>query len=952
MSASPPTRDLRWTKTTYFFVFHLHLFGALVVLLTLSEALFFSVNGVDELPKVTFTFAAVMLPLTAFYDRLSSRDNENRAFAPIIIASAVVILGLDQLRYIGGASAAAFALMVAAPIAMTFQLSEFWNFANRYFSIQESKRAFPQLFAAASLGGVAAGFGTSKLVALVSVENLVYIWAVLNLLNLLYIRSIRRSIKAVPGKLSSSSTPRRKRNINTSLISRARQALFANPLVTGILGLSFLGNIVLFLSQYSYYNIFSAHYQDADQLAEFVALWFGISSALNFGLSIFVLPRISAILGVRNLTLVQPILAIISFAGLAFVSSEAASMLALTFGVSAYLLIQSRNVVEETNEKFLFKGLANDVAQVVRGRSEGAVKPIAAAVSALLLYLFGTDAVGLGSPTTVAIVALLCCTFYVGSALIARHAYPRAIVEMIRNRTFDPSETVEIVVEGSDSLKLLREQLKSDDTEVACFAAEHLHAVNPEQALELVVERLDDAPERLKADLLRLIANWDTHHYPRLRTTTAPLLHDPSQTVRAAAIRLWSTFPDADMSRVTTALSDDHPDVRREAVAALCTHWDLNHVANGAQVLHTLLNDLDDTEARLGAVTVLGRLADRRHLRMLTPLLGDDSNTVRVAAARTFRARVDASCDFLVDELVTHLAHRESTVRLHLLEALLKIGSGRASRALLEGADNQPISLRTRSARFLARQSPEVHKILTDALTEPGRSHGQRMLAAQALSLTGRRNRALLIDIAQAELVEAYQTILDRYHLEESVPEDDQILYHESLDLFFLALSDRRREALELVVEIVGFAAQHPEFDTIRSCCFSADAISRAYAIEALENLSERHLFELLLPFLTIDPEDEVELALGGHGERLGLARSRDDVLMRRLQDPHPWLRACALFTAFRMKRDELALRFSKNLTDDSDPLVRETARWVLGRLDPKLKLSHLILPKPPPETS
>src|SRR5690606_23838307 len=136
-----------------------------------------------------------------------------------------------------------FALMVVSPIVQTFLLAEFWNFANRYFTIRESKRVFPQLFGAASLGGVAAGFAVSNLASVISTENLLYLWLAGILLSIGFVRTIRSTASPTPVRVEPPrrrSTQHRRRGLWRKLVDAAT----AQPLVTAIVGLSFLGTVV------------------------------------------------------------------------------------------------------------------------------------------------------------------------------------------------------------------------------------------------------------------------------------------------------------------------------------------------------------------------------------------------------------------------------------------------------------------------------------------------------------------------------------------------------------------------------------------------------------------------------------------------------------------------------------------------------------------------------------
>ena len=911
----------RQGKSTLFFFFHLHIFAVLTLFANVSESLFYSTVGVEALAQARFLMAVVMLPLTVVYDRITRADRDNRSFAPVILISTLLISALALLvgykNWLGS-----FALMILSPILQAFLLAEFWNFANRYFTIQESKRVFPILFGAASIGGITAGLVTSTLVSIVGTESLLLVIIVLNLGCLLFIRKIRSDLQPEQSSSSlSSSAPRKKKG-------RMRHWLRDNPLIGAIVGLSFVGTVVIYLAEYAYFSVFTAVFEQTDALTEFLGLWSAISSAINLALAFFVVPKLTR-LGVGKLACLQPLLALVVFVALFFAPL-------LVISVAAYLIIFSRNVLEETNEKLLYKGLAPEIAQVIRGRSEGAVKPIAALFSAAVLYLLGTASSPLltlfsreGSAEFVSGAGVVVAAAYLGFGLLAYRAYPRAIIERIRTRTFEQSQSEPFLLSTSaESLSLLREQLCSEDAELVRFAAEHLYVSEPEEAIKEVLQRYNTAPPEVQAELLELLVQWR----PELEGLEEQLIEalcSPFPEVKTRALGLTNALPEFKTEALTKALKDEDVQVRRAATAALCRHWDLRLVAKGIAYLEVLFDSAKAIDRR-AAVRIVGQLKHARHLKMLIPLLADEDESVVLATAQVIADNVDQSCQHLVSDLLALVEQLPPAARLQIINALLIIGQPVASHTLLRAGHHLSSQLRMRSAHFLAEHIEDNAELLTQTLADPSLSHGERVVAANALSLIGGTYRLQLNKVARAELTEAYATLRDANSLN-TMPQPD--LNPNPLDLLHLALADRRREALELVIEIIGFAHQHPDFETIRNYCFSPDPVARAYAIEALENLAERQLFELLLPFLTIDPHDEVELALGELGTRLGLDRSDDDVIRRRLGDPHHWIRACALHVATLLKHPE-SQQHAHILLQDSDPLVAETANWAIALLD------------------
>jgi hypothetical protein len=104
----------------------------------------------------------------------------------------------------------------------------------------------------------------------------------------------------------------------------------------------------------------------------------------------------------------------------------------------------------------------------------------------------------------------------------------------------------------------------------------------------------------------------------------------------------------------------------------------------------------------------------------------------------------------------------------------------------------------------------------------------------------------------------------------------------------------------------------------------------RIAAIEFLDNLLKKDIKRLILPLLEEDtPERLFARAVRYFNLR---APGRREALKILLQQPDPWLKACSLHTVGLERIMELE-PLCRELEQDRDARVSETARWTLDRM-------------------
>jgi len=180
-------------------------------------------------------------------------------------------------------------------------------------------------------------------------------------------------------------------------------------------------------------------------------------------------------------------------------------------------------------------------------------------------------------------------------------------------------------------------------------------------------------------------------------------------------------------------------------------------------------------------------------------------------------------------------------------------------------------------------------------------------------------------EVIRREIAQYYQTVQVSMDLE-SFPK---------AEILKTALEERLDELLEEIFVLLRFIYPSKIISVIFANLRSKLPFERANAIELMDNLLEREMKRLLLPILEDSPLSE----------KIKKGRSFYEIwekppavqLIDLINSNSSWLRACSLYTIGENRMVELAEKV-KSLTEDSDCIVKETARDCLGKLQVDMK--------------
>lgn len=207
-----------------------------------------------------------------------------------------------------------------------------------------------------------------------------------------------------------------------------------------------------------------------------------------------------------------------------------------------------------------------------------------------------------------------------------------------------------------------------------------LEEMDPEAMRAKLVEVLSDeeAPPLVRAQLIELCINTSvTGNDPRIEELGRRLVDDPSEVVRAAALRYVSLRRDeALLPRILARCRDDSAEVRAAALRALRNH-------PGPRTRATLTDGLLDPEpaVRSAALQTLRSVAGPDLAPRVRPFLKDPDPTVRSNAAQLLAGLGDRTA---IPTLINLLAERDDEFLSRTLHSVVDALGSLAEPAALE----------------------------------------------------------------------------------------------------------------------------------------------------------------------------------------------------------------------------------------------------------------------------
>jgi len=807
------------------------------------EALFFARFGVEYLPYMFVGLGITSMIMSFGFSAALGSIPHRVLYISIPLFIAVILIGA-RLALFTRLSWLYPALWLGKEILNFLIGILIWGIAGVVCDTRQAKRLFPLFNASRILGQVIGGFVTGVLVNTIGIENLLLTWAGTMLLAFVLGRTLLRN-QQLPSLPTAKS--RQKQPTLIQEMQRGYQYVQKSKLMRWVSLAAILFSLLYFSISLPFSRAATEQYVNEKNLAAFLGLFNGISTAAAFLASLFFANRLFARFGIMFCILVFPIIYLIGFASLALLPIFA---IVVSFRFAQMLWLSG---IADPAYQAMFNVVPNERRDQVRTFINGVPEQAGVFIAGAILII-GEQTLAPQQLYIVGLIAAALCTFAIYRA---RGGYNEALIEALQA--------------GNPHLFYSEEQP---------FGGFRQDAVAVQAALNGLIDP-DPIIRRVSAEILGHLS------LPEAETPLLNGLSDSDAIVRASCLRaLAQAKTTSAIDRITASLQDPEPDVRFEAVATLST------LTVSPSKLEDYLNPmLDDTDSRVSTSAASGLLkvgcnVDRaKSFLRYTAAMGELSDRENAIIAMGEWGDIEAF-EFLINELKDR--ELPISIRRVILASLANIDSTRSMPYLIEGLGHTDVSIREAAANLLGQIGQPAIRAVLIALQNPKQEEGA-LLALHATRLP----------VPPQEPIEGYaraavSCAVEYDALMRGVKSEVQ---NEATSLLVQSLQRKSNIYGIRALRAIGLLEDRDSMNLAIEILEIHNSAQRANVIEALESLNSRSR-NIIQPLMRLWEEEAAP----------GPSRKAD--WGRLTSDDDSWIRDCALFAAHKlgeMKMENIA---------------------------------------------
>ena len=865
----------------------------------------------EQLALIAILIAAVGMPMTLLIDRATHRFSVGSYLFTII---GLILAGLVTMRVLLGLSDSSY-LIFTLPlflelVYMLFSL-QFVALLSRLLNVRQTKRLSGIARSGEFLAELAGGLLVVLLLNFIQVTDLLI---VAMLTTLVVFGIVGYTVSHFRETLYLTTEAQ-----DTDEIKETRMlGMLRLPYVRLITFCYVAYMFAYFFLEVAFYDYASVQYADEKALAAFIAQFYAIAGFLTMFTMVFLFAPFLRRFGI--------IAGVIAFPVIIFIGSSAVSTMEYS-GVelsAIFAVMVITNAARIILQSAIWKSSVNILYQVLPDRQrsqgiqlmEGVVDPVAGGVAGICLYIM-TTIMGFEPKTFLILLAALMLA-WIFVAFMVRKYYLSNLVVSIQKRKLGELSLTEL---DNASLEIIKSGLNSDYPAEVFYCLNLLEEIEHPEITELIKQVLNNRDRDVRMDVLRRIATIQIK--PLTGQVAERIEVEPDPSVRGQALKTYAALAPHDVIDVLGPFLDAvHDDLRKGAMVGI-----LSFDRNDEQANNSLLQAVrsGNESARIFAADVIGEIGHGHFSAYLIDLI--DDTDLRV-----------------VERAIIAAGHLQDSRLVNVLVSKLSIASlqGTTALALRQFGETALYDL------DVGLQSPETTRQekfhMIDTIREIG--------SERAIDILLRH-----LEIEQPEL--RHQVYLSLATLHFQADPDDQYLFVNKLDeevqvitWLLAAMEDLKGEdkydtlhaALSSELEIrrdkmlllMSFLFESIVMLDTRANIDSKVAELRVFALEILDNILTSEIKDTVLPLLDdITVEERLEhLAARFPQQKMSADQRFHDIVNNHYDRAFFWTRSCMLLQIGEQASAEHIGQIDQALKDREN-IIRETAVWCLGRLNP-----------------
>jgi HEAT repeat protein len=836
-------------------------FAALAALITAaqtvglvgSDALFLSELGPEALPATFILASAVSVTGSLAYALVVGRVRNDLLFVVILVGTAVFLLVGVYLSSLG-ARWVLVAFFCSSYLTQAVLLYlHYPTFAADYFDTLSSKRIYPYLIVAGSVGGIVGGGLGVVLSRVGPTQNLLIMWAVGLAGAAVLVYRARRDLKSwFPVGTEADESSAEGMRAALRFVQRSSLSRWLTISIVGMV-------VALLLMQFLEMGIFTEVFKSPEALASFFGIYLAVSNGVEIIVARVLTPALLRRFGIAQANLVHPVMTLITFA-------------ALAIDPRLYIAVLAR-----ANRELLDNSLASPIRALsynalpfrFRGRMrallEGMVFYASMSVAGIALLLLD----GALDHRALCGVGMAAATVYALANLRVRREYLRSLVDELRSGRLDLNAVGADL--GELEIKRLGEQWQISLADEA----------EPPRGW------LDLPPLFARAGVTEPLRRNTTHPHTGVRVACIEALagvrdpgmsdllivalEDPEASVRFAAARAAGTVEDRPAA-LTASLRDrlQDPDARVRAEAAA------HLAAEGLQTLRQMAGAADQGSAIEALNRLPAELIDEARTR-----LDDEDGAVRATALDTL-IRLSDSHSLTTDRLEGDLAHPDYRVRRATVRALADRPNEQTARLLAEALDDVNREVRSEAVSSLASMG-EIGVSAAESWVKSIRKWTADSALLAVAQARGDSSRRVLEHAFRARVREAWESLAAQQLVRGDGDVSERFLH--------TALGDAQARNTWIAFRVLELLEDPAVVRSVQKALGYTSLRQRADALEVLSNLGDRESAQQLALMLEDGP---VVDKLSGVSPLVKVPTAFTDVVHRARESSDRWLNLAA----------------------------------------------------------
>lgn len=868
-----------------------------------ADSLFLTHLGVEKLPLIYICMPVVMLAYAPLFAVLQERWGTRKVFTGtlLILSAGGLFFGLGS-GFVGETTPwFLYAMKLYVGLWFIALYTLFWNFADDYFSILDSKRLYGLIAAGAAAGAMLGSTFVAAFSAFYSPTKLFLVWSGLALLCIPAFLWVCRHFPCIETDALGEEEDVSPTALLRFILGTFKSSRFALSLSAICFCMVSMTGLLEYLS----FSILSQQH-NATELASLLGKLHAVANGLTLLINLVLFNRIVGRIGVQNTVLILPLAYLISFA-IFYVKAGFIGAL-IAFYAYQSLLVS----VEYNNVNLLYNALPASVKRQLRTFIEAMCEPAATALAGVCLFAWVT---GLGE-SGVAMIGIIIAVLTLCMALLVRNDYLKALAANLRLDWLDFTRSTRSWMQflRDSDRRLFREKAKhSQDRSQKILAAEILgHIDDPESCdalLEVVGTARPSEADRLRPSVRRLIQSSDT-------ATIARILMWLESDAGPEEPELLDEFTAAGVLPVRHLhhwRNSRHPS--RIAMAAV-SRWYSSRIEDTQSALAEVCALLQgDPATRRWGVRALGTFRHAHHARELLRYLKEPDQELRIETLRALHRMAGPDSGVILEEMLPMLEDATPDERALILGIASKVGDESVVDGFLKAAELFTTAESRHLEEIILGMGLKTVPCLIHHLRDERSSYHSRAIATQTLSRLAMPQLELISDELIEDVLTRAQQCSNAARVIEAQPD-----YEKSDGLLVLAhfYRDSASDSLDFILKILSLTGRLPDFDLIRASLAFANPRDRANAIETIEQSCPRKLFQSLKPL--IDESNSLH--------RTDKVRAPDipllHVLRRASGNSHPLESCAALLAALELRLAEAPDMLKKRLSKtDSSKIVR-----------------------------